>query len=53
MFSIGCILCELLLGKPLIQAKNKLDYMYIVCGLYPKQKMDGQQSHIVGGDEQS
>jgi len=50
VFSLGCIICELLLGKPLIPAKNKLDYMYIVCRLYPKQKLDGQQSQVVGSE---
>jgi len=47
VFALGCIVCELLLTKPLIPAKNKLDYMYIVCALYPKQKLEGQQSQVV------
>jgi serine/threonine protein kinase len=53
VFALGCIICELLLGKPLISAKNKLDYMYIVCGLYPKQKLDGQQQSSLLGSEAS
>lgn len=48
VFALGCIICELLLGKPLIQAKNKLDYMYIICGLYPKQKIDSADSQMAG-----
>lgn len=39
VFTLGCIICELLIGKPLIPAKSKIDYMYIVCGLWPKQNI--------------
>jgi hypothetical protein len=35
-----------MLGKPLIPAKSKIDYMYMVCGLFPKQKLEGGGSSV-------
>lgn len=40
VFTIALIICELMLGRSLIIAKSKLDYMYVICGLFPKQRFD-------------
>lgn len=37
MFTVGCILAELVLNCNLIRAKTKMDYVYAVTELFPKQ----------------
>jgi hypothetical protein len=40
IFSIGLIICEVILGEPLINAKNKLEYIYQLTHLFPNDRVD-------------
>jgi hypothetical protein len=42
IFCIGLIICELIMGKSLITANTKMNYMYELCKLFPEEKIEKQ-----------
>ena len=40
IFSVGLIISELILGQPLLTAKNKLEYIYQLTNLFPNDRVD-------------
>jgi hypothetical protein len=43
IFAVGLIVTELILGKPLLTANTKINYIYELCKLFPEERIDEGQ----------
>lgn len=55
VFAVGLIISELILGKPLLTANTKINYIYEMCKLFPEERIEqdqnDQQSRIKAPNE--
>lgn len=54
VFAAGLLISELILGKPLLTANTKMNYIYELCKLFPEESIgEGeQQSRVKPGNEE-
>ena len=54
MFAAGLLISELILGRPLLTANTKMNYIYELCKLFPEESIaEGeQQSRVKPGNEE-
>jgi hypothetical protein len=41
IFGVGLLITELILGRPLLTANTKMNYMYELCKLFPEEQVSG------------
>lgn len=44
IFAVGLIISELILGKPLLTANTKINYIYEMCKLFPEERIEQDQN---------
>jgi hypothetical protein len=42
IFAVGLLISELILGKPLLSANTKMNYIYEMCKLFPEESIEPQ-----------
>jgi hypothetical protein len=40
IFAVGLMISELILGKPLLTANTKINYIYEMCKLFPEERIE-------------
>jgi hypothetical protein len=45
IFAVGLLISELILGKPLLSANTKMNYIYEMCKLFPEEAIEQQEGN--------